>query len=673
MKIFIFGLVIAFFVFKMYESISTFFKSFQQINKLVRSKENVAHHYDIDEKMYKLFLDKDMQYSCAYFHNQNIGIDQAQFDKKKHIIEKLQIKEGMSVLDIGCGWGGMAIQIAKDTGAKVKGAAKKSIGFWTEFVSRAEYATRLGEFEMAKKAGFGDVGAAFAAREVATDFGMGGSSKLLNMYARNTMFFNAGLQGFYRGMRRAKENPIKFGGMIGATVVAPELMLWALNNERREYEEVPDEVKQLNYLIPWFMDEQPDGSHKWPNGQRRVERFIPIPKPYDFGVFANMATGILESIQESSPGIGATYAWKSLNQIMPGSGFYRGSKPGDFSGSTVLGITVPFIEEPGIFRPWADIAANKDWVGAQITPYGLSDIPPELRVKSNTRESIIQFAEFLKHFTTPEGRTKSVLEHTPLTMATGAATGAGIGAMVGGVPGAAVGTVAGAVTGVLSRKLINPIEMDYIINSYFTGLLSYPLDLLDAAVWDEEEYGEKPTQRSDEKDLRRAPWSIVTKRFNVNTPVKASQNIRKLYEIQKYAEEVVGADFKKGQSFRYLLNALEMEESFTNQEANELRAISYLLSDVMLKLSESRKLRNNIQFLPNNPNLTDKQNADEKRLQIEELRETENEIAYQALLLLKDADFDKAMTTIGGWKKYSLPKEEEYSDPLKLRKLFGVE
>ena len=71
--------------------------------------------------MYRLFLDKDMQYSCAYFHNQNIDLDQAQLDKKKHIIEKLQIKEGMSVLDIGCGWGGMAIQIAKDTGAKVKG------------------------------------------------------------------------------------------------------------------------------------------------------------------------------------------------------------------------------------------------------------------------------------------------------------------------------------------------------------------------------------------------------------------------------------------------------------------------------------------------------------------------------------------------------------------------
>ena len=108
-------------IYRMYENFSGYFKIFQQLNEVVKSKQNVAHHYDLKEDLYKLFLDKDMQYSCAYFHNQNIGIDQAQFDKKKHIIEKLQIKEGMSVLDIGCGWGGMAIQIAKDTGARVKG------------------------------------------------------------------------------------------------------------------------------------------------------------------------------------------------------------------------------------------------------------------------------------------------------------------------------------------------------------------------------------------------------------------------------------------------------------------------------------------------------------------------------------------------------------------------
>ena len=93
----------------------------QQINQLVNSKKNVAHHYDINEDLYKLFLDKDMQYSCAYFHNPNMSLDQAQKDKKQHIIKKLQITENMNVLDIGCGWGGMAIEIAKSTGAKVKG------------------------------------------------------------------------------------------------------------------------------------------------------------------------------------------------------------------------------------------------------------------------------------------------------------------------------------------------------------------------------------------------------------------------------------------------------------------------------------------------------------------------------------------------------------------------
>jgi len=108
-------------MYKIYENFSGYFKVFQQLNKAVKSKQNVAHHYDLKEDLYKLFLDKDMQYSCAYFHNENISLDQAQIDKKKHIINKLKIEENMNVLDIGCGWGGMALEIAKQTGAKVKG------------------------------------------------------------------------------------------------------------------------------------------------------------------------------------------------------------------------------------------------------------------------------------------------------------------------------------------------------------------------------------------------------------------------------------------------------------------------------------------------------------------------------------------------------------------------
>ena len=107
--------------YKFYEYLSSILMPLQQINQLVNSKNNVAHHYDINEDLYKLFLDKDMQYSCGYFHNPNISLEQAQKDKKEHIIRKLQIDKNMSVLDIGCGWGGMAIEIAKSTGAKVKG------------------------------------------------------------------------------------------------------------------------------------------------------------------------------------------------------------------------------------------------------------------------------------------------------------------------------------------------------------------------------------------------------------------------------------------------------------------------------------------------------------------------------------------------------------------------
>jgi cyclopropane-fatty-acyl-phospholipid synthase len=108
-------------VFKYYDTVLNLLKPLHQINRILKSKKNTEHHYDLNEKLYHLFLDKDMQYSCAYFHNENINLDQAQSDKKKHIINKLNIKSDMNVLDIGCGWGGLSLQIAKDTGAQVKG------------------------------------------------------------------------------------------------------------------------------------------------------------------------------------------------------------------------------------------------------------------------------------------------------------------------------------------------------------------------------------------------------------------------------------------------------------------------------------------------------------------------------------------------------------------------
>ena len=90
-------------------------------NKMAKSKENVAHHYDISEKLYDLFLDENRQYSCAYFKNENDTLEQAQNNKIHHIIKKLNIRPNQKVLDIGSGWGTLALAIAKETQASVTG------------------------------------------------------------------------------------------------------------------------------------------------------------------------------------------------------------------------------------------------------------------------------------------------------------------------------------------------------------------------------------------------------------------------------------------------------------------------------------------------------------------------------------------------------------------------
>ncbi len=93
----------------------------QQWNVLPRAARNVRHHYDLSGELYETFLDTDRQYSCAYFLSDGDSLERAQEQKKRHIAAKLLIEPGMRVLDIGCGWGGMAIYLAKKCGARVTG------------------------------------------------------------------------------------------------------------------------------------------------------------------------------------------------------------------------------------------------------------------------------------------------------------------------------------------------------------------------------------------------------------------------------------------------------------------------------------------------------------------------------------------------------------------------
>ncbi len=92
-----------------------------RINMARQSKKNVAHHYDLSDRLYDLFLDADRQYSCAYFTDPANSLEQAQDDKKAHIAAKLALQPGMRVLDIGCGWGGLALYLHAKTGAEVLG------------------------------------------------------------------------------------------------------------------------------------------------------------------------------------------------------------------------------------------------------------------------------------------------------------------------------------------------------------------------------------------------------------------------------------------------------------------------------------------------------------------------------------------------------------------------
>ncbi len=98
------------------------FKSWlAQINPIGRSRQNVAHHYDLSGELYDLFLDADRQYSCAYFKSENDTLEQAQENKKNLIAKKLLLQEHHEILDIGCGWGGLALHMNKLSGADVTG------------------------------------------------------------------------------------------------------------------------------------------------------------------------------------------------------------------------------------------------------------------------------------------------------------------------------------------------------------------------------------------------------------------------------------------------------------------------------------------------------------------------------------------------------------------------
>jgi len=109
------------FLSQMINKLNGSYRYLTNFNFIKKSKMNVAHHYDLSDDLYDLFLDSKRQYSCGYFKNENDTLEIAQNNKIQHIIKKLNIKPNQKVLDIGCGWGSLAIDIAKSVNCEVTG------------------------------------------------------------------------------------------------------------------------------------------------------------------------------------------------------------------------------------------------------------------------------------------------------------------------------------------------------------------------------------------------------------------------------------------------------------------------------------------------------------------------------------------------------------------------
>jgi hypothetical protein len=436
----------------------------------------------------------------------------------------------------------------------------------------------MGEYQLAKAAGFSDIGASFLGREVATDFGMRGSSALLNSINRNTMFFNASIQGLYRTGRLFFENPGKAAALIGATVVAPEIALYHINSRYKEYSLVPDQVKQLNYLIPNFTTDE--------NGNEILDKevpFIAIPKPYDLGIFANIATGIMDGMYKKSDGVTKKYIAESFSQITPG------------------------LPIPAGARPFIEMMFNKNFYsGAPVIGIYEMRKLDELQARGSTREIAKRISTFTRNLNAFLLRSKE-------------------GAKV---------------------PQMSPITIDYLIGAYFTGLMQYPFDILNAQLEKKPLEGETASKREDEADFSsfENALSVVTRRFKVASPIKNSQYHKEWRKIIERAKKLKQIDMSqmdlKRRNESFLINLFgRITENLdkgmpagTEPEVLAFSAISPILTQVETELINLRTERNNIINSP--------LDGDKKREILDVLLSVENQMLKVTLDSLAEMEIE---------------------------------
>ena len=350
------------------------------------------------------------------------------------------------------------------------------------------------------------------------------------------------------------------------------------SNETPEYEELDDDIKLLNYVIPIYEDTKADGSHLRPDGSRRIKTFFLVPKPYDFGIFPNMARGILEAVQEGAPEIALNYTLHSLAKVLPG------------------------LATPTLASPVVDLIRNKNYKNKEIQPYyqTVGQYRDQL-VKTNTRFTSEATAKGINEI---YRELFSIKQQNPF------------------------------------EGIVSPITIDYVLNSYFVGLAEYPLDIADATMsWDEEAFGPRPAARLDESDVARSVSSIVTRRFFAQVPTKYNKNLSKLYDLKREAEKTkTSLETASNDLYKLFRNKMDIDvDKLTSDKIRSAIRVSDMLSDGLIAIKSLRERRNLIPLTRINAKTGRIFTADEKRQEIDRLLVIENELAYNLMRDLKES------------------------------------
>jgi len=291
-------------------------------------------------------------------------------------------------------------------------------------------------------------------------------------------------------------------------------------------------------------------------------------------------------------------------------------------------LVMPGFATPTLANPWVAIFLNKNWLGDEILPHGYSRLPGELQRKSNTRRSAIVISKYINKLT---GKAQNKI--------------------------AANGEL------VYDGTTVSPIILDYIMSGYLTGIASYPLDMVDAMLWDDNTFGEKPAARGDVEDLARNPFSIVTRRFKIDTPIKNAKSLQLFYDIRNRARELkAGVDYTLTDLESVL--TLEFKDKLEIKEIQEALAISPWLEMVSTELSQLRKNISAIRISKGYKGFEDvdlseyegMSEAEIKKKDIDFLLQIQNRIANQVLQDIRKANFETIQRDVFGYTEYEEDK-----------------